>query len=496
MKTRFAKMTSGLLLVALMSCEDPEGLVSEQLVQVQFQNETLTISENSTAGALVVLTLIRNTTEAGTIRLTVAEGEYNRIQTNPVHVDGILSLPVAKGVNQLQFNVKPIDNALMEGDQTLLISIDESSGFLLGEQKTFELVIEDDDTDGEPEPVLSTASFIEQSETVKENEGAVTYKIVLSPVVSVDSKVIVEMNTNNSSTFVTQPASTNGRITLEAPAGSAELSFTVEAINNTVLTGHTEIEFSLVSTEGSVVLGQRVLQKVTISDDELAGRLKTYTIHAGESGEKRTYEYDATGRIARVVTVRNAPHNTTTLTDTYFYDAQDRVVKRNLWLGRDVVYTWENNRIERADVYQDGVLIQYANYAYDDAGNVGGVEPFYKQKDGSFKRGLFNIYLYFTNGNIYKALTYQDSPNSEEPVLVSTQTYDQYMDVNAPIAMFEILPTVKAQVNLAGAYRYEQHLINSDLSYTITYEFSPDGLPLKRTASAPGDTQVVLYDYY
>ncbi|HRG08424.1 MAG TPA: hypothetical protein PLJ08_07575, partial [Cyclobacteriaceae bacterium] len=63
-------------------------------------------------------------------------------------------------------------------------------------------------------------------------------------------------------------------------------------------------------------------------------------------------------------------------------------------------------------------------------------------------------------------------------------------------AMFEILPNVKAQQTLAGSYRYEQHLIDSDLTYTITYEFRSDGLPVKRTASAPGDTQVVSYDYY
>lgn len=485
---------SGLLLVALMSCEDPEEIVSDQLAEIQFQNETLTISENSNEGAQVVLTLNRTTTAAGTIRLIIEADMRNRIQTDPMHVDGVLSLPVAKGVSELQFNVKAVNNTVIEGNQTLVITIAESSGFILGAQKTFELLIAEDDTQ---EPVLSTASFEAQSETVKESDAeAVEYKIILSPAVSVDSKVVVEINASKAGTFATQPASINNRITLEAPVGSTELSFTLNTINNAEITGHTEIEFTIVSTEGSVILGSVVEQKLIISDDELSGRLKSYEISAGENAEKRTYEYDASGRIAKVITTRNAPHNTTTLTDTYFYDDHNRVIKRNLWLGRDIVYTWNNNRIERADVYQDDVLIQYANYGYDDAGNVGGVEPFYKQNDGSFKRGLFYIYLYFTDGNIYKALTYQDTPNSEEPILVSTRTYDQYMDITAPIAMFEILPNVKAQQTLAGSYRYEQHLIDSDLTYTITYEFRSDGLPVKRTASAPGDTQVVSYDYY
>lgn len=496
MKTRFTKIMSGLLLVALMSCEDPEETVSDQLAEIQFQNTALTISENSNEGSQVALTLNRATTAAGTIRLIIEEEMRSRIQTNPMHVDGVLSLPVAKGVSQLLFNVKAVNNTIIEGNQTLLITIEESSGFVLGAKKTFELVIEDDDTNG-PCPILSSASFIAQSETANENEvDAIEYKIILSPAVSAPSKVVVEINASKAGTFVTLPASVNNKITLEAPVGSTELSFTLNTINNTEITGHTEVEFSIISTEGSVILGSVVEQKLIISDDELAGRLKSYEISAGENGEKRTYEYDASGRVAKVITTRNAPHNTTTLTDTYFYDDQNRVIKRNLWLGRDIVYTWNNNRIERADVYQDDVLIQYANYGYDDAGNVGGVEPFYKQNDGSFKRGLFYIYLYFTDGNIYKALTYQDTPSSEEPILVSTRTYDQYMDIAAPIAMFEILPNVKAQQTLAGSYRYEQHLIDSDLTYTITYEFRSDGLPVKRTASAPGDTQVVLYDYY
>lgn len=494
MKTRFTKIMSGLLLVALMSCEDPETIVSDQLAEIQFQSAALTISESSNEGAPVTLTLSRATTAAGTIRLTIEEEMRSRIQTSPMHVEGVLSLPVTKGVSQLQFNVKAVNNTAVEGNQTLLITIAESNGFILGAQKTFELVIEDDDTNG-PDPVLSTANFIAQSESVKENEvEAIEYKIVLSPAVSVESKVVVEINASKAGTFITQPASVNNQITLEASAGSTELSFTLIPINNAEITGHTEVEFSIVSVEGSVIMGTNLEQEVTIIDDELAGKLKSYEINAGENGEKRTYEYDTRGRIAKVITVRNAPHNSTTLTDTYFYDEQNRIVKKNLWLGRDILYTWSNNQIERADVYQDGVLIQYANYAYDDHGNLAGVEPFYKQLDGSFKDGGVTVYLYFTDGNLYKSLTYNSSPN--EDVLWTTRTYEQYRSEDAPIAMIEVLPNVEMQKNLAGSYRFENHMTGQDEVYSITYEFLPNGLPSKRTASTPGDTQVTMYQYY
>ena len=109
---------------------------------------------------------------------------------------------------------------------------------------------------------------------------------------------------------------------------------------------------------------------------------------------------------------------------------------------------------------------------------------------------MFSIYLYFTDGNVYKALTYNDSQNSDEPVLVTTRTYDQYTNVSAPISMVEILPNVKAQKHLAGSYRMQNHSIDLDMLYSITYEFRPDGKPSKRIASASGDTQTVIYQYY
>ncbi len=496
MRNLFPKSLSGLLVVALISCEDdPEKILADQRALIQFQGEALTISESNTEGGQVILKLNQATASAGTITLTIEEDMRHRIETSPMHVNGVLSLPVAKGVNQLQFIVRAVDNTLTDGNQTILISIAESTGFILGEQKSFQLVIEDDDTQVDPDPEQSTASFIRQSATITENQGeAVEYKIQLTPAVAIDSKVVVEINTNNTAAFVTQPASENNRITLSAPSGTTELSFTLQAINNTDLNGHTEVEFTIVSTEGSVVLGSNLVQDVTIKDDELAGKLKSYEITTGEGGEKRTYEYDTKGRLAKIITVRNAPHNTTTLTDTFFYDEQDQVVKKNLWPGRDILYTWNNNRIERADVYQDGVLIQYANYAYDDHGNLGGVEPFYKQLDGSFKDGGITVYLYFTDGNLYKSLTYNSSPN--EDVLWTTRTYEQYRSEDAPIAMIEVLPNVEMQKNLAGSYRFENHMTGQDEVYSISYEFLPNGLPSKRTASTPGDTQVTLYQYY
>jgi len=494
MKTLFLKTLCGLSMIVLLSCDDETDKVA-QPVGVQFQNLNQTIREDNSEGSVVRLQLNKAATANGVITLTMTEDMHQRIQTNPAHAQGVVTLPVTKGSSQLQFEVSAINNTVIEGNQTITFSIEASQAFTLGDKKTFQLIIEDDDSEVEI-PVFSTANFETQQESLLESAGqSLVYSITFTPAVTQASNVSITITSDNPSAFVTTPASVNNTITLPAPVGTTSLTFTVDAVNNADFNGNTQVEFTITNTDGSIVKGTQVKQTTDIIDDELSGKIKGYEVVGPEGSEKRTYLYDLKGRIAKTITEKNAPHNPTTLTDTYFYDAQDRVTKINKWLGRDVVYTWNNGRIERADVYQDDVRIQYANYDYDALGNLVGIEPFYKQPDGSFKMSGVTVYLYFENGNLYKSLTF-NSQEDQEPELIITRTYENYLDVSAPVSMFEILPTVNFQKELPGTYRYEYHTIGQDITYQLSYEFREDGLPSKRTASAPGETQTTHYSYY
>ena len=108
--------------------------------------------------------------------------------------------------------------------------------------------------------------------------------------------------------------------------------------------------------------------------------------------------------------------------------------------------------------------------------------------------GFQSAYLYFDDGNLYKVLLYNASAEGEEPVLISTRTYDGYIDVVNPFPMVEILPTVKTQTKLPTVYRVEEGGI--DLLYNVSYEFRADGLVGKRIASGTQDSEVVAYSYY
>jgi len=103
-------------------------------------------------------------------------------------------------------------------------------------------------------------------------------------------------------------------------------------------------------------------------------------------------------------------------------------------------------------------------------------------------------YLYFTDGNLYKQLSYAPSVNGEEPVLLSTRTYEGYIDSANPFPMVEILPTVNTQAKLPSSFRVEENGV--DLIYNLSYEFGNDGLVKKRTASSAQATEVAVYSYY
>lgn len=477
-----------LLGATLFACEDETDQPLPEIVSIQFEEVAKILREDDEAITLT-LTLNKAAAAAGTVELEIDAGMRSRIQTAPAHTNGLVTLPFAKGATQLQFKVNAINNAVVDGDGIARIRIKSSEKFSTGERAEFQLTLQDDD---EAAPVTSLANFAEQVETISENRTeSLVYTIRLSATVATDSEVEIQVSSSNAATFVTNPVAQAGKIKLHAPTGTNTLSFTLTTINDAQVSGPTDIIFTINSVTGSVVKGTHLSRELTISDDELSNKLRSYeTIGAGDS-EKRSYEYDVNGRISKVNWETSVGYKGT---DTYYYDDQDRVIKVNKHVGRDVHYLWNNGRVERADVYQDDVLKEYANYAYDDHGNIAGVEPYYRQADGTFKRGLFVVYLYFLDGNVYKSLLYQDVAGQEEPALIRTRTYDNYLPNEAHISMVEIIPGVKSQKNLAGSYREETN--GKDVTYWLTYEFNAEGLPVKRTASSSTDTQTTVYQYY
>lgn len=359
-----------------------------------------------------------------------------------------------------------------------------------------------DDDDVKPiqddgSPAQSYANFIPSNATIRENYSqGYALQIHLSESSTVEGSIVIESHSARAiygQHYITEPAFTNGTLTLAGEPGTSVTSFKVIPIDNAIITGEFQIDFSISLTSGNIKKGTKLNEPFKITDDELENKPKGYEIAAGSWGLKRTIEYDMQGRIDKVHIESSTPAKSTR-TETYFYNALGQLEKINEYPNIDEIFTWQNDRIIKSEKINHGVVKSYTEYDYDDQGNVSGTATYYLQTNGEFQLGTLFGYLYFTDGNLYKALSYAPPIGDGEPVLLSTRTYDGYIDAVNPFPMVDILPTVKTQTKLPSTYRVEEN--GADLLYNLSYEFRNDGLVGKRTATSTQASESAVYHYY
>lgn len=143
----------------------------------------------------------------------------------------------------------------------------------------------------------------------------------------------------------------------------------------------------------------------------------------------------------------------------------------------------------------DGIINRYTEYDYDHAGNVVGSQTHYLQPNGEFALSFIKVLLYFPTGNLYKQLTYVPSTKTEEePILITTETFDSYVNKTNPFPVVDVLPNVKAQKWLPTSYKYENE--EQAIQYYFSYEYNAEGKVIKRTTTGPGTNEVAAYSYY
>ncbi len=478
--------------VSMVSCSDDEQ-ENPSKVLVQFADSGLTIPENSNERKIVI-DFNRPASQDGKIQIAVDTEHAKYFNTVPAAVNGVVSLYVEKNDSSASFTLKPENDFAVNASKQVDFTLKEVLGdFLIGNQSKLTLTIQDDESTSP----LSVVNFIPVNVTIKEtNVDGYTLQLHVSESAGADGQIFITSHSEKAiygQHYITEPALENGRLSLAAIPGASVISFKVIPVDNGTVNGEFEIDFNIAQTEGNIQKGTKVKEIFKISDDELENKPKGYEIAAGTWGLKRSIEYDALGRIHKVH-VESATPAKSTRTETYFYNAAGEVEKINKYPNIDEVFTWQNNRIIKSENINYGELKSYTEYDYDDFGNVSATATYYKQPDGQFKLGTLLGYLYFTDGNLYRALTYVPAPDGDEPILLSTRTYEGYIDAANPFPMVDILPTVKTQTKLPSTYRVEENGV--DLLYELSYEFRADGLVGKRTATGKQTSETAVYLYY
>lgn len=481
-------------LTLLFGCDEdtsiPDGITEKNSV-VEFRSAELHLDESGTQQELK-LTLTPPASKAGHVKLMSGRAFNNLFTSTPAATDNVISINVAKGDSVLVLKIKPIDNTTYGGEKTVPLFISATSvGLLKGTRATLDVVISDDENENDDEePVESIANFTVNEEAMIESDAdGLVYEVTLSEPASEPGQIKVSFNAENGdlgNQFTIEPQPAGDYIILDVAEGSSSVSFTVKPVSNTIITGYVSLNFTITETSGTIVKGTNTSQPLTIKDDELMGLPKGYETVAGNQSDKKWYSYDQDGRIAEVKWEQNGAQGT----DTYSYNELGQLASINQSPDRSITYFWSENKMVRWERTVAGSIKEYAEFDYDQMGNVASSVNYHRQPDESFKKGFIGVYLYYLDGNLFKSLLYMDSEDPEEPILVASRAYEDYSEAENHFAL-QIVTGVDSQKTLPYRYTYEQ---GDDVrTYELSYEFDVNGKQTKRIVSG-GET--TIYHYY
>ena len=457
---------------------------------VQFEKSELALSENAQETSISI-TLDGQATGDGELQIQVSSSNVEMFQFEPAVLDGVIELPFLKGQSKISINVTPIDNDVLDGDKTLDLTIlSVTPGYDIGTKSSVATVWIDDES-----PAKVNFGYLESH--ARENEDAgYPVTISFSHAAKADGIVTISVQSPDAvygTHFTTMPAATNGIIRIAVERGASEAVFKVFPLDDELYNAERSISYTIASAEGGLEKGGILQHDFKITDDELDGKGKGYEITGGGWRYKKRYEYNQTGAISKIYWDQYTPGHTGGIY-TYVYHATgqlEKIVKSSI---REEIFLREGERIVKSEEYTNNVLTKYVLYGYDVAGNVAEAAVHYRQPDGTLVLSTLFVYLYYTDHNVYKVLTYSIPKGSDDKVLTGTKTFDNYIDVENPFPMVDILPGHNAQRKLPTSYRVEENDV--DITYHFTYQYTNDCKPQSRTATSPSGSETAVYEYY
>lgn len=469
--------------------EDPTEPGPVQNIQIQFEASEKVLSENKAAQTISIM-LNKPAARNGNVIIQVASTQSDAFSIYPEMEAGAIGLAIPAGSTSVSFAVTPDNNYLLDGSKKIIFTLlSVTEGFSIGTGNQLNATITDDEG-----PVQ--INFTNGEASIEENNtNGSTIPITLSQAAPASGFAEISFSSENAiygEHFTTVPQAVNGKISIAISSGAEQVNLKIIPVNNESITGARKIDFTLSAFTDAFQKGDNYNLAITITDDDLAGVSKGYTISAGSWGYKRYFSYRPDGKISSIFWEQRTP-GLSSGTYAYEYNASGTLVKMTETPYTHTQYVTENERIIKTEKYTDGVLKQYTLYGYDDAGNIGEAAIYYRQQTGELKLGLLFVYLYYTNGNLYKQLTYTPVEGTEEHALISTRTYEHYLANENPFPI-ELLPNVNSQPNLPASYRVEEN--GHDIQYSFTYEFDNEGRVIKRIASSTKGSEIAIYNYY
>lgn len=488
MKTHYLPIATMGLSLLLFACNNEAELALRPSVAT-FAFETISFSENDGAQEIII-ELSKPTKEAGSLSVSVSADAQAEFNFSPAPQSGIIALAVPPGSSRITFKAQAVDNSVMDGPKVVSFRIqDASRGLQAGAKNRLEATWIDDES-----PSL-VAFALDQSRLSESAPVGSIMMLSLSHPAPGDGELKISFSDSDAiygTDFTTYPAAENGELILPVMAGATHVSFVANPLNDALFNGDRTITFKIESVSPVLSRGQQIMHELTLNDDELGGRAKSYATSAGNGWSNRNLiHYALDGRIERVTWEKAIPGQTNG-ERLYFYNPAGQIEKVVLSPVTYISYVRENGRIVKAEEYDNDELDRYTLYGYDHMGNIGEVAIYDRQSDGTFLFTLDFVFLYYNDGNLYKKLAYQPVTGGE-PTLLTTDTYENYIDRVNPFPI-EIVYGQPIQNKLPSTYRHETD--EQTLEYSFSYQFLEDGRPSRRTAMGSATSETTIYEYY
>ena len=330
---------------------------------------------------------------------------------------------------------------------------------------------------------ITNVSFGEDL-SVNEKDSEKQIELVFDRKPVSDGSIKVRLHLPDGMLIRSLPEAVNNYVTIQVEKGAESASFSIFPVDDEVLISHRKISITFSEMSEGFQKANNNGMVLTVTDDELEGKPKSY------SGGGITFEYfyQEDGKIKLVKSDYSGWSEISTI---YSYDTDGNILSTKTEGSEEnrTDYTWEDGKIIRSEEYFEGEMTSYSIYDYYSAGNIGGRAVYYKNETGVFKNTHVFVYLYFTTGNFYKQLIYYVG-NDDDYQLISTRTYDNYLDKTNVFPVNEIVPGVMTQRNLPGQYRLEEN--GYDFTFDFTYDYNEKGYAIQRSTEG----EVITFEYY
>jgi hypothetical protein len=258
--------------VLISSCKEDDPI---KPVTIQFALESQSVAENAATPVTVTVQFDGAATKDGTVTVTINSllATYGtHYTTNPAATSGSFVLNITKGQSAAQFTVTPVNNALLDGDKGIMFTLSNpSSGLQLGTRTSYILTITDDEGP-------TKANFAIGNDEVAEDAEEKIVTINLTSAAPGGGTIVVAFTSDNAvygTHFTTDPAATDGKLTLAVGASATSVTFKVLPVDDEVANDNRVINFTIDETTGVIEKGTNLTFALTIVNDDAAFVAKT-----------------------------------------------------------------------------------------------------------------------------------------------------------------------------------------------------------------------------